>query len=172
MASLIDELIDTLEKENAAYQDLLKLSVEKTDIIVKGNVEALHHIVEQEEILITNMVQPLEKKRQECTKDISIVISRKTETLTLTRLTELMAGQPEVQKKLHSIHERLKDTMQEMKRVNEMNQGLLQESLELVQFDMNLLNGLKQAPITANYDRHAYNVGERIRVPGAFDKSQ
>jgi len=172
MASLIDELIHTLEKENAAYQELQKLSVKKTDIIVEGNIQALNDIVEQEQILMTDKVWPLEKKRQECTKDIAMVINRKVEDLTLTKLADLMVGQPETQKRLREIRDRLHDTMKHMTQVNDMNKVLLQESLELVEFDINLFNGMRQAPLTANYDRHAYNVGEHIRVPGAFDKSQ
>lgn len=172
MASLIDELIDTLEKENAAYQELQELSVQKTGIIVKGDIQALHDIVEKEQILMTDKVQPLEKKRQECTNDIATVINRKPEELTLSRLTELMSGQPDTQKRLCEIHDKLHDTMAQMKKVNDMNKVLLQESLELVQFDINLMNGMRQAPLTANYDRHAYNVGEHMRVPGAFDRSQ
>ena len=39
MASLIETLIDVLDKENTEYQGLLKLSEEKTTAIVNGNVE-------------------------------------------------------------------------------------------------------------------------------------
>ena len=35
MASLIDELIDVLDKEEREYQDLILLSQEKTPVIVK-----------------------------------------------------------------------------------------------------------------------------------------
>lgn len=172
MASLIDELIDTLEKENEAYQKLLELSMEKTGIIINGKVDRLSEIVEQEQILITNEVQPLEKKRQACTSDIAVVINRKLETLTLTALAELMTGQPETKRRICIIHDKLHDTMSQMTKVNEMNKVLLQESIELVEFDINLMKGLRQAPITANYNKNAYNVGEPMRVPGAFDKSQ
>ncbi len=172
MASLIDELIQTLEKENAAYQELYELSTQKTGIIVKGDVQALNDIVEKEQILMTNKVQPLEKKRQECTNDIATVISRKPEDLTLSRLIELMVGQPETQKRLCEIHDKLHDTMKRMTKVNDMNKVLLKESLELVEFDINLFNSMRQAPLTANYDKNAYNVGEHMRVSGAFDRSQ
>ena len=40
MASLIDTLIDVLDKENTEYETLLELSMEKTGIIVEGNVKA------------------------------------------------------------------------------------------------------------------------------------
>lgn len=172
MASLIEELIYTLEAENEAYRELQELSVQKTGIIVKGDVQALNDIVEKEQILMTDKIQPLEKKRQECNSDIAMVINRKPEDLTLSKLIELMAGQPDAQKRLSQVRDKLHDTMKEMVRVNDMNKVLLEESLELVQFDINLINSMRQAPLTANYDRHAYNVGEHMRVSGAFDKSQ
>lgn len=172
MASLIDELIQTLEKENVAYQELHELSAQKTDIIVKGDIQALNDIVEKEQILMTNKVQPLEKKRQECTRDIATVISRKPEDLTLSKLTELMVGQPEAQRRLGEIHDKLHETMKRMKKVNDMNKVLLKESLELVEFDINLFNSVRQAPLTANYDKNAYNVGEHMQASGAFDRSQ
>ena len=172
MASLIDELIQTLEKENKAYQELHVLSTQKTDIIVKGDIQALTDIVEKEQILMTNQVQPLEKKRRECTNDIATVISRKPEDLTLSKLIELMGSQPETQKRLSEVRDKLQDTMKQMVKVNDMNKVLLKESLELVEFDINLFNSMRQAPLTANYDRNAYNVGEHMRVPRAFDKSQ
>lgn len=172
MASLIEELIQTLEKENTAYQELYVLSTQKTDIIVKGDIQALTDIVEKEQILMTNQVQPLEKKRRECTNDIATVISRKPEDLTLSKLIELMGSQPETQKRLSEVRDKLQETMKRMTKVNDMNKVLLKESLELVEFDINLFNSMRQAPLTANYDRNAYNVGEHMRVPRAFDKSQ
>ena len=45
MASLIETLIDVLDKENTEYQGLLKLSEEKTTAIVNGNVERLQEIL-------------------------------------------------------------------------------------------------------------------------------
>lgn len=44
MASLIETLIDVLDKENTEYQGLLKLSEEKTTAIVNGNVERLQEV--------------------------------------------------------------------------------------------------------------------------------
>ena len=46
MASLIETLIDVLDKENTEYQGLLKLSEEKTTAIVNGNVERLQEILD------------------------------------------------------------------------------------------------------------------------------
>lgn len=171
MAGLMDELIQNLEKENEVYQELLKISQEKTGIIVKGDIENLREIVEREQLVVERIL-PLEKRRVECTNDIAIVINRPAESLTLTRLSELMESQPEVQRRLRELHDKLHDTMTRMTRVNDMNKGLLQEALDLVNFDITLLNSINQAPITANYDKSAYNTEERMITRGGFDSRQ
>ena len=128
MAGLIDELMNTLEKENEEYQVLLKLSQEKTGIIIRNDVNALQKLVEQEQ-LVVDRITPLEKKRVEYTKDIATVINRPEESLTLTRLMELMDSQPAVKKRLGEIHDKLHNTMAQMVKINDMNQGLLKEAL-------------------------------------------
>ena len=63
MASLIDNLITTLNTENDEYAALLDLSMEKTGIIVKGDVDALNNIVEREQEVIER-ITVLEKKKK------------------------------------------------------------------------------------------------------------
>ena len=46
-----------------------------------------------------------------------------------------------------------------MKRVNDHNGELLKNSLEMVEFEINLLQASKRAPETADYNRGAYNTG-------------
>lgn len=171
MAGLIDELMNTLEKEIEEYQQLLELSMQKTGIIIKGNIAELQEMVEKEQEIVER-INLLEKKRIENTNDVAIVISRPAESLTLTRLTELMESQPEVKRRLQRIHDGLQDTLGRMARVNDMNKGLLQESLDLVNFDITLMNSLKQAPITANYDKSAYNTEVHLAGKASFDTKQ
>jgi citrate lyase alpha subunit len=70
----------------------------------------------------------------------------------------MMKGRPE-QKALEEVHDKLKITMANMTRVNEQNRELLKNSLEMVQFEMNLLQSLKTAPETADYNSSAYANG-------------
>ena len=48
MASLMDNLVDVLDKECALYEKLLGLSSQKTSIIVKGDLEALAKFTDEE----------------------------------------------------------------------------------------------------------------------------
>lgn len=155
MASLIDNLIDTLNKENEEYEMLFELSTEKTGIIVKGDLEALAQIVQREQEVV-DRINALEKQRTEITKDIGIVLNRDTKDLTLPRLIELLARQERECSALKQIHDKLSGTMSRMVRVNESNKALLKESMEIIDFEMNLIKSMKQAPATANYSGASY----------------
>ena len=48
---------------------------------------------------------------------------------------------------------------------------LVNQAMELVEFDMALLKSMRQAPETANYNRQAYNTGELLGS-GGFDAKQ
>ena len=166
MASLIDNLITTLEQENEEYQTLLGLSMEKTGIIVKGDHAALSAIVEKEQEVVTRLVA-LEKKRAEATGDIAIVLK----TLTLTRLTELLSGQKKEADALRNVHDKLSGTMAQMVRINEHNKVLLQESLDMLEFEINLVQSMKQGPATANYAGRDY-ANNDYGMNGSFDTKQ
>ena len=58
-------------------------------------------------------------------------------------------------------------------RVNEQNRILIENALEMVEFDMNMLQAMKNAPETANYNKGAYNTGTHMGVDGSgFDARQ
>ena len=158
MASLIDELIDTLNREDEEYNRLIALSREKTPIIVKGDLEGLAAVTDKEQSVVS-VIQKLEKDRMSSMKDIAEVTNRSEEELKLTDLIELMKGRPEEQKKLREVHDRLQQTMKTMTSVNEQNRTLLQYSLDMVQFEMQLLQSMRQAPETADYGKDAYSTG-------------
>ena len=110
MASLIDNLITTLNTENDEYAALLDLSMEKTGIIVKGDVDALNNIVEREQEVIERIIV-LEKKREECTKDIATVLNKDYRRLTLPLLIEYLKGQEREARLLSEVHGRLKSPL-------------------------------------------------------------
>ena len=53
MASLMENLIEVLDKESREYESLLGLSMKKTPVIVSGNLEELAKITEEEQIVVS-----------------------------------------------------------------------------------------------------------------------
>jgi len=165
----MEELINTLEQESEEYERLLSLSLRKTPVIVSADLEALASITDEEQAILSRLAHA-EKKREVCMKDIANVVNRDVESLKLGDLITMLSSRPQEQKRLAVIHDRLSDTIRQMRRSNEQNKQLIESSLELVQFDMNVIQAMKAAPETANYTRNAYASGDVMGVSsGRFD---
>ncbi len=168
----MENLIDVLNKENSEYEALLKLSQRKTPIIVSGDLVQLQSITDEEQVVV-GRINHLEKQRTEVVTDIANVLNKDVNTLKLTNIIDMLAARPTEQRSLADVHDRLKNTVYTLKAVNEHNSDLLKNSLEVVEFEMNLLHAMKAAPETANYGRGAYSSGTTIGVAsGGFDAKQ
>lgn len=161
MASLMENLIDLLEQENSEYEKLLQLSMNKTPVIIEGDVKKLEQITDEENVIVGRVSQ-LDKKREAVMKDIATVLNKDVQDLKLDKLAAMLSGRPQEQKKLSEIHTKLKITMDQMVRVNEHNRDLIARALEMVQYNMNVVKSMKTAPETANYTKGAYNAGNTI----------
>lgn len=172
MASLMENLIEVLDLEGQEYENLRGLSMKKTPVIVAGNLEELAIITDEEQIVV-GRINHLDNKRQEVFSDIANVINRDVKVLKVSDLIDMLASRPEEQQKLAKVHDKLKTVVNEVKRINEQNRTLLKNALEMVEFDMNILQSMKAAPETANYNKGAYNAGTHMGVDAnGFDAKQ
>ena len=172
MASLMENLISVLEEEGKVYEELLELSMKKTPIIVNGDLEGLQKITDEEQVVVAK-INRLDAKREDVTKDIANVLNKDVTKLKLADIIHMLSQRPIEQNKLASAHDKLKTVVGQMTRVNEQNRDLIKSSLEMVEFDLNLLHSMKSAPQTANYTKGAYNSGVYMgRNGGGFDAKQ
>ncbi len=172
MASLMEVLIDVLEKESQEYENLLALSMKKTPVIVSEDLEQLAKITDEEQIIVSR-INHLDHQRNEAVNDIANVLNKDVEKLKIVDLIKMLAARPEEQEKLAIVFDKLQDNVRSVKRINEQNRELIQEALELVQFNMNVLQAMNKAPETANYNKGAYNTGDMIGSSyKAFDAKQ
>lgn len=172
MASLLENLVEILDKENTEYEGLVLLADKKTPVIVKGDIESLGKITEDEQDIV-GRIQNLEKSRQEVLADIANVVNRDVDTLQLKNLIQMLEKRPDQQMLLVDVHEKLKGTIGHLKSANEKNQMLLQDAMDMVGFNLNMLQALKSAPQTANYTKRAFNSGSSLgSVCGGFDARQ
>ena len=171
MASLIEELIDTLNKENSEYEKLLELSRRKSAVIVSRDIPALEKITDDEQDVMTT-IGKLDAKREQVTRDIADVINKDVESLKLSVLIDLLSKQPDEQRRLSLVHDKLKVTVESVRTINESNRQLIEQSLEMVDFDLNMIKSMRQAPETNNYGRSAMSVGETLGSVRGFDAKQ
>ena len=172
MASLMENLIDILNKESSEYESLLELSMKKTPIIVAGDLEGLQKITDEEQIVVSR-INHLEKLRIEDIKDIANVLNKDVKTLKLANLIEMLEGRPVERQQLAEVHDRLQSVVHRVQMINNQNGELINQALEMVEFDMNLLQSMKSAPETADYNRGAYNAGNSMGISrSGFDAKQ
>lgn len=172
MASLMENLIEVLDLESTEYENLLGLSMKKTPVIVAGEMEELAKITDEEQNVVS-IINRLEQRREEVFADIANVINKDVKTLKLSDLIEMLRSRPEEQQKLARVHDKLRSAAYEVKRVNEQNRLLIENALEMVEFDLNMLQAMKTAPETANYNKGAFNTGAHMGADGSgFDARQ
>ena len=164
MASLIETLVNTLEKENDEYVKLFEISKQKTPIIVKGDIDALRDIVAKEQYLADN-IAALEHTRTETVKDIAVVLNKDADTLTIRDIINLLKEQDAIQQRLSEVHGRIRTTVQDMIAINNINKSLIEDSLEMAEFNINLINSFKGVPEVNNYTKNAYSVNSYVEPP-------
>jgi len=154
MASLIKDLIKVLEEETGCYQLLREMADDKKDVIINGDLPSLQKMTQREQEM-AGLLLRLEKQRTAITKDIALVTNQSNESMTVHKLIAMLEGQAE-QEELAAVAAKLIGEVQPLKEANEINDGLLKQSLEFVDFTMNAIQS-SRAPITTNnYQRKGY----------------
>lgn len=171
MASIIEELITTLEQECKLYEELIPIAEEKTKIIIKNDLESLHRITEQEQLAV-DKVNVLEKKREEVILNVGTVLNKKAATLTVGKIIKILDKQPKDQQELANVHDNLKKVVYQLIDINKYNASLIQQSLEMIEFDLNLIQSTRTSPGNNNYTKGASTMEAPIGLTGVFDAKQ
>ena len=166
----MDDLIQVLESENNEYQRLAELSKQKKQVIIDADVPSLEKIVDLEQD-VASKIQNLDVRRRKVMHDMSVVLNKPEEGFTVDTILEMLSSQPKEQERLQNVKKQLKTTLAEVRKINEQNQTLLNQALEMVEFDLTLFRSMRTAPETANYNKNAYNTGEILGGSG-FDAKQ
>ena len=170
MASLMDNLVEVLEEENTQYQKLTELALTKKQAIIKADIGLLEEVTGKEQE-ITSLLRNLDIRRDAVLKDMADVLGKNFEEMTVTRLIGYLDQQPEEQKRLSVVREKILETGEQMHKANKRNEELLKQALEMIEFDLTLFKSMRQAPETANYNRSACNTGDLLGSSG-FDAKQ
>lgn len=170
MASLMDNLVEVLEEENTQYEQLVELSKEKKEAIVKADVRKLEEITAQEQE-ISSQLRNLDVRRDSVLKDMSDVLGKDFKEMTITRLIGYLDQQPKEQARLSEIRAKILETGNQMQQWNKRNEALLNQAMEMVEFDLTLFKSMRQAPETANYNKDACSTGDLLGNSG-FDTKQ
>ena len=170
MASVIQELISILDEEQQIYEELLPIASEKTNVIIKNNLESLQSITTREQQAL-DRIATLEKKRSEVIVNIGIILNKKPADIKLKDIVKVLDNSPEEQRELAQIHDNLKRTVQRLVNINTQNRSLIEQSLEMIEFNMNLIQSTRMSPGN-NYTKGAVSSQTAALQPGMFDAKQ
>lgn len=147
-----EELTQLLEQELKILNELLVISDEKTNILVKNDVESLESIVPKEEELIKGVIT-LEKKRMGLLDTWGMNME--------TPISDIINNIPDGKEELIFLRDKLSDIMNELQRKNDLNNSIMEENLDWLEFNLNLITSTK-APV--GYDgeeKRDTNMGNR-----------
>lgn len=171
MASLIEELVSTLDREDRLYTDLIPIQEKKLRAIVTNDLETIGKLAEEEQTLVDE-VGMLEAKRMRITDDIATVLGKPQGTMKLEQIVQTLKNQPDEQKKLQELHERLRRTIARLQELNVQNKDLLDQVLEMVEFNMNVIRSTRMSSGSSNYSSSAAQVDLPDMEAGMFDAKQ
>ncbi|MCM1244663.1 MAG: flagellar protein FlgN [Roseburia sp.] len=171
MASLIEELIDTLDREDRLYADLIPIQEEKIRAIVANDLDALRRLSNDEQNLVDE-VGSLEKKRVRVINDVATVLGKVSGTMNLEQIIQTLKSQPKEQKQLQELHDRLRRTVARLQELNIQNKKLLNEALKMVEYNMNVIRSTRMSSGSSNYSSSAAQVDMTDLGAGTFDAKQ
>jgi flagellar biosynthesis/type III secretory pathway chaperone len=135
------QLIKLLEKHVKLHKGLLELANKKTEVLKKGDMEALSGIMKEEQKYIAAINQ-VERERIHV---VEAMVSEKDER-TLTNCISLAEGTERAM--LEKLRDDLTAVISELKDINLLNQQLTQQSLQFVNV---MLDMLMPQPLEVNY---------------------
>ncbi|ONI37847.1 hypothetical protein AN639_08745 [Candidatus Epulonipiscium fishelsonii] len=152
MAGIIYDLVDILEQQKECYEGLYTLATYKTQAIVNKEINFLQDVVNREEEFLGRMAI-LDKKREETFNDIALVTGLNPKTITITIIIQKMGENLDVSKTLVKLREDLLGVIKKVKRENDQNKLLLEQSIEFVNFSLNAIKSTKFTPMEHNYTK-------------------
>ena len=117
-------------------------------------------------------INKLEQQRMENVDDICNVLNLRRKDIKLEdNFQKCLKKQPKEHDALEAVNAQLKKTLNELMKINENNKLLTKESLDMVEFELNIAKNAVLTPQTGNYSKNAYDE-ERIQTVSGFDARQ
>lgn len=149
MSKLTEQLLLVLNKEQEIYDQIILLSNDKQDAIVKNDIKRIETIVEKEKTYSISLVK-LEEIR---TKVIDQLV-KEYDLMEINVLTDLYPFMSDKEvRQVDQVKTRLVNTVNILGQQNELSRKLIEQSLNQITFDLNLLTRIGDGSV--NYEGSA-----------------
>jgi len=153
MSQLSEQLARILEREQIIYEEVLDLAEKKKKIIIDGKLKELEAITRRETEIVGILIK-LENLRSQTSEQLAA----EKGVLKLSSMRELLPLlDPQDQLYISSLQAQLKGTIIALQNTNELNGKLLKQSLELVDFNLNLISSIGN--VSGGYTAEASEMG-------------
>lgn len=139
MKKMIEDLLLVLAKERDIYREALTIAEEKKAIIIDGKIKELEKMTAREQALVASLVK-LENMRGKILEDLV----RSLQVEHVNSLNDLMVYLDEGSKsKIEQVKIELGQTVRDLQDKNELNGKLIEQSLDLVNLNIELMGALE-----------------------------
>lgn len=152
-------LISTMKKLLKLHQSLLELAAKKTDIVIKGDMDALKQIMKDEQVHIA-AIGKFESERQRLAE---VMVSGMSQP---TIMDCINVAESDDKDQLHQLRTEILDLVSRIKEKNDLNQQLIYQSLHFVNLSLSLI--LPQ-PEEYNYGPEMGKISTTGYSPGLFN---
>lgn len=135
----IQTLIESMETLLNLHQQLLAMTVKKTEVLQKNDIETLSNMLREEQKVLT-AIQVAEQKREKA----SLLITNHPGEATVSEILKELNDTD--QEKLSELQIALIQVLGELQEANALNQQLLQYSLQFVNMNLDLLAPEQELP--------------------------
>lgn len=132
----IAKILHVLEKEKTIYEELLTLSQEKKNVIIAGKIQELDNFLKVEGNIILE-ISKLEDEREIAAEALAKQLGCSREELTISYVCDTVKD--ERCSKLREVANSIGETLSRLKEINDQNGKLIEQSLEYINFSMNLM---------------------------------
>ncbi|MFC4811619.1 flagellar protein FlgN [Paenibacillus sp. GCM10023250] len=148
-------IIELLDRLIVAHERLLVVSKEKTQSIIRNDLNALNAVI-RSEMKLVNEIRELESQRTtESSRMMSAISGRAFfRKVTLKQLIAVVFD-AEHRIALQNQHVRLSELLQELKQVTAHNQELIRQSLDFIRFSIDIFVSPVDESLTYSHPQHA-----------------
>jgi hypothetical protein len=127
------EIIKCMELESETLIKIRDVALEKQKALISSDINGIQNFTHLEEELLSNL-RDLESSRMEMLKQVTNELNYIEENYHRIKLSNLLAGRiiKEDLDKIVSLERFLKNTILQLKEINQQNQLLIQNSLEFI----------------------------------------
>ena len=131
----LGEIIACLQKQKSIYEELLSISRKKKQVLIDGKVEQLDNMVKHEGNLIIE-IGHLENRREKAVEALAKELGCSSQELTISYVCSKVIDKRVGQVK--SLADSIGSILKELKEINDINGKLIEQSLDYINFSINL----------------------------------